>query len=127
VNLGAGYEFTTFKEYNEFYFATNLTALNDSHDNMQYTISSSPNIRFNIAKHLDALIGVAAFAMWKKDVFKVGVSRDNAEYDLVYGAAPLASIYYKRVSVNFAYVPSVSYEQIDKVGFLIMYFGWKFN
>lgn len=125
VNPGGGYEFTTFKEYNEFYFGTNLTVLDDSYDNLQYTISASSNIRFKLSKHTDVSIGIASFAMWKKDNFKVGVSEDNAEYDIVIGAAPLASVYYKDLSVNFAYVPSVSYEQIDSVGFLVVYFGWR--
>jgi hypothetical protein len=125
VNLGGGYEFTTFKDYNEFYFATNLTVLDDSYDNLQYTVSASSNIRFKVNKNTALSIGIASFAMWKKDNFKVGVSEENAEYDLVIGAAPLASAYYKDFSVNFAYVPSVSYEQIESVGFLVVYFGWR--
>lgn len=125
VNLGGGYEFTTFKDYNEFYFGTNLTVLDDSYDNLQYTVSASSNIRFKLSKNTDFSVGIASFAMWKKDNYKVGVSEDNAEYDLVIGAAPLASVYYKDFSMNFAYVPSISYEQIESVGFLVVYFGWK--
>ncbi len=63
--------------------------------------------------------------MWKKDNFKIGVSEDEATYDLVIGALPLASVYYKDFSVNFAYVPSVSYEQIESVDFFVVYFRLK--
>lgn len=125
-NLGAGYEFTTFKNYNEFYFGTNVTVLNDSYSNIQYTVSASSNIRFKLSRHTAISIGVASFAMWKKDTFKAGVSEDEAKYDLVIGAAPLGSFYYKDLSVNFAYVPSVSYENVQTVGFAIVYFGWTF-
>jgi hypothetical protein len=125
VNLGGGYEFTTFKDYNEFYFGTNLTVIDDSFDNLQYTVSASSNIRFSLGRNTALSIGVASFAMWKKDNFKTGVSEDDAQYDLVIGAAPLTSVYYKDLSVNFAYVPSISYKQIDSVGFIILYFGWR--
>lgn len=127
VNLGAGYEYTTFEDYNRFYFGTNFTVLKDSFRNLQYTLSASSNIRFELSQNSAISIGVAAFAMYKKDAYKIGMTQDNAEYDFLYGAAPLASLYYDRLTVNFAYVPSVSYEQIDTVGFLIVYFGWKIN
>jgi len=125
-NYGAGYEFTTFKDYNALYLGTNVTALKDSFDEWQYTLSISPNIRYKLAKDLAVSVGIASFLMLKKDNFKVGVTNDEAEYDLLVGAAPLSSLYYKDLSVNLAYVPPVSFGDLDIVGFVIMYFGWKF-
>ena len=124
-NYGAGYEYTTFNTYDEFYLATNFTILKDSFDEAQYTISVSPNIRFNLAKDFDLSFGAAAFVMWKKDTFKKGVSVQKAKYDLLLGVAPLSSLYYKDLSVNFAYVPTLSYKRVDTIGFAIVYFGWK--
>jgi len=125
VNLGGGYEFTTFTDYNEFYFGTNLTVIDDSYENLQYTVSVSSNIRFKLSKNMALSIGIAGFSTWKKNNFKAGVSEDEGEYSLMIGAAPLSSFYYKDFSVNFAYVPSASYEQKENVGFLIVYFGWR--
>lgn len=126
-NYGAGYEYTTFEHYNELYLGTNLTALRDSYDEPQYTLSVSPNIRFELTEKISASVGAAAFVMYKKNNYKRNVSEEEAKYELVFGAAPLASLYYKRLSVNFAYVPSFSYDKynMDIIGFAIMYFGWK--
>jgi len=126
-NWGAGYEFTAFKEYGELYFAGNFTILKDSYSDAQFTLSASPNVRYKVYGDLDASIGMAAFLMWKKDTYKTGVSSDEAEYGLVPGVAPLASLYYQRFSVNLAYVPTMKMGSIDIVGFGIVYFGWKFN
>lgn len=125
-NYGGGYEYTSFKEYNELYFVGNITALKDSFDEWQYTLSSSPNIRFKLSQNTALSVGVAVFGMFKKDNYKSGVSESEAEYDFVMGAAPVSSLYYKDFSVNFAYVPTFSYNSIDTVGFLIIYFGWTF-
>lgn len=125
-NYGAGYEFTTFEHYNELYFATNITVIKDSHNKPQYTLSGSPNIRFKLSTNTAVSFGLAMFGMWKKDNFKKGVSEEEAEYDLLFGAAPLSSVYYKNFNVNFAYVPTISHDNIKTVGFAIMYFGWKF-
>ena len=124
-NYGAGYEFTSFKRHDELYFATNFTLLKDSFDNVQYTISASPNIRFNLARDIDISFGVASFVMWKKDTFKRDVSEEDAKYDFLLGLAPLSSLYYRDFSVNFAYVPTLSHNSIDTIGFAIVYFGWK--
>lgn len=125
-NYGLGYEFTTFKEYDELYLGTNITALKDSFDEWQYTLSVSPNIRYKLSKDLAISIGVASFVMLKKDNYKKGVSPEEAQYDFLVGAAPLSSLYYKDFSANFAYVPSVSFGDLNAVGFLIVYFGWTF-
>jgi len=125
-NYGAGYEFTTFEDYKEFYLGSNVTVLKDSFDEWQYTLSISPNIRYKLAKDLAISIGIASFVMLKKDNFKKGVTKEEAEYDWLVGAAPLSSLYYKDFSMNFAYVPSVSFGDLDTVGFVIVYFGWKF-
>jgi len=126
-NWGAGYEFTDFKEYGKLYFAGNFTVLKDSYSDAQFTLSASPNLRYKIYGDFDASFGIAAFLMWKKDTYKSGVSSDEAEYGLVPGLAPLASLYYQRFSVNLAYVPTIKMGSIDVVGFGIVYFGWKFN
>jgi Antimicrobial peptide resistance and lipid A acylation protein PagP len=124
-NYGAGYEFTNFKKYGKVYFAGNFTVLRDSYKDAQYTLSVSPNLRFKIVKDLDWSFGLALFTMWKKDTYKKGVSSDEARYALSPGMAAMTSIYYKKFSVNFAYVPSVETGNIDVVGFVIVYFGWK--
>ncbi len=126
VNYGIGYEFTSFREYDELYFGSNFTALKDSMDEWQYTISASPNIRFKLSENSSVSIGVAAFVMVKKDNYKTDVLPEDAAYDLLGGVAPLSSFYYKDFSVNTAYVPSFTHGKIENVGFLIVYFGWKF-
>ncbi len=125
-NYGGGYEYTTFKNYDEWYFGSNITVLKDSYDEVQYTLSASPNIRFQLSRTSAFSIGAVVFAMWKKDNYKTNVPPEEAKYALLFGAAPMASLYYKSLSVNFAYVPSFSFKNIDTVGFGILYFGWVF-
>lgn len=125
-NYGAGYEFTSFENYDELYFGSNFTALKDSFNEWQYTVSASPNIRFKLSENSAISVGLAAFVMYKKDNYKDGVTKENAEYDFMAGMAPLSSFYYKDFSVNAAYVPTFDYKDIHNVGFLIVYFGWRF-
>ena len=126
-NYGAGYEYTSFDDYNELYWGTNVTVLKDSFEEWQYTLSISPNIRFKLSKHTSISVGAGMFIMYKKDNYKTGVPPKTAHYDFIGGLAPMASLYYKDVSVSTAYVPSFSYKDIDTTGFLIVYFGWKFQ
>jgi len=125
-NYGLGYEYNNFKDYNKAYFAANLSVIKDSYDEWQYTLSASPNIRFELNQNFSLSLGVAAFLMYKKDNYKNNVYNDNAEYDLILGAAPLSSLYYKDFSVNMAYVPSASFMGIDTIGFVVVYFGYTF-
>lgn len=125
-NYGLGYEYNNFKDYNEAYFAGNFSVLKDSYDEWQYTLSASPNIRFELNQDFSFSIGLAGFVMYKKDNFKKNVSKEDAKYDLLVGAAPLSSLYYKDFSVNIAYVPSVSFMDFDTVGFVLVYFGYTF-
>ncbi|PHR55490.1 MAG: hypothetical protein COA44_10575 [Arcobacter sp.] len=126
-NYGAGYEYTSFEDYKELYWGTNLTILRDSYDEWQYTLSLSPNIRFSLGKDTSVSIGAAIFLMYKKDNYKNDVPPKTTEYDFIGGLAPVASLYYKDVSVSAAYVPSFSDDDIETTGFLIVYFGWKFK
>jgi len=126
-NYGAGYEYTTFEDYNELYWGTNVTVLKDSYDEWQYTVSFSPNVRFRLNQNTSVSIGAAVFLMYKKDNYKNDVPPNSPEYDFIAGAAPLASLYYKDVSVSAAYVPSFSHDNIETTGFAIVYFGWKFK
>jgi len=125
-NYGGGYEFTTFENYDELYFASNVTVLRDSFDKPQYTLSASPNIRYRLNDNTAFSFGVAAFAMWKDELFRENISDEESQYILVFGAAPLASLYYKSLCVNFAYIPTLTYKNINPVGFGIVYFGWTF-
>jgi len=126
-NYGAGYEYTSYEDFNTLYWGTNVTVLKDSFDEWQYTLSFSPNIRFQLAKHTSISVGAALFVMYKKDNFKKDVPPRTSKYDFIVGAAPVASLYYKDVSISAAYVPSFSHEDIETTGFLIVYFGWKFK
>lgn len=127
LNYGAGYEYTTFEDYKELYWGTNITVLRDSYDEWQYTLSFSPNVRFRLNENTSFSIGAALFYMYKKDNYKNDVPPKTAEYDFLIGAAPMASLYYKDVSVSAAYVPSFSHDDIETTGFLIVYFTWKFK
>lgn len=126
-NYGAGYEYTSFEDYKELYWGANASVLKDSYDEWQYTLSISPNVRFQLSKYTSVSIGAALFLMYKKDYYKKDVPPNKAKYDFIGGAAPMASLYYKDVSVSTAYVPSFSHNNIETDGFLIVYFGWKFN
>jgi len=127
INYGLGYEFTTFNEYNSLYFGTNFTLMQDSYFNPQYTLSISPNVRFKMSENSAISFGLAAFGMYKKETYLVGIDPDEAGYGFIFGAAPLSAIYYKDVNINFAYVPSFSYKDINVIGFVITYFGWTFS
>ena len=43
-NYGGGYEYTSFEDYDKFYFASNITVIRDSFDKPQYTF-------FSLIKH----------------------------------------------------------------------------
>jgi len=124
-NYGAGYEYTTFKNYDELYFATNITILKDSFSATQYTLSGSQNIRYELIYGVDISIGLALFIMYKEENYRLQPEGGEVGYGFIPGAAPLASIYYKDFDVNVAYVPSFKYEEIATTGFMIVYFGWK--
>ena len=126
VNYGGGYEYTRFEDYDKCYFASNITVLRDSFDKPQYTVSASTNIRYKLSENTAVSLGVAAFAMYKDEIFRKNISDEQSAYILVFGAAPLASLYYKSLSVNFAYIPTVAYKDFNPSGFGIVYFGWMF-
>jgi hypothetical protein len=105
---------------------SNISVLKDSFSEWQYTLSVSSNMRFRLNQELSLSLGVAGYVMYKKDNYKNNVSKEKAEYDFIGGLAPLGSLYYNDFSVNFAYVPSFSYKELEVVGFAIVYFGYRF-
>ncbi len=126
LNYGLGYEYTDFSHYDRFYLASNFTVLEDSFYYTQYTLSASKNIRFKINEDISVSLGLAMFAMIKKDTISPTTLGSDPQYILIPGAAPLSSIYYKDLTLNFAYVPTIKDPQINITGFLIVYFGWEY-
>jgi hypothetical protein len=127
-NYGVGYEYTTFEDYGEMYFSGSASVLRDSYKNPEYTLTFSPNWRYKISQDFDWSIGVAAFVTWKKDAYNFRPNSPNdGDYELLPGAAPLASLYYKDVSINLTYIPSIEYGNLNIVGFAFVYFSWKIN
>ena len=123
-NYGGGYEYTTFTDYNKLYYSSNVTILEDSFNYKQYTLSSAPTIRYKLSENTSASIGLAFFLMAKRETYLKNYSSNKPDYGIIPGAAPVAIFTYKKMTINFAYVPTVSIGKIESIGFGIVYFGW---
>lgn len=125
-NYGAGYEYNFFNDYNEVYFSGNLLAINDSFANPKLIAGFGHYYRFDTGI-IDTAFGLSGFVGWKK-MYVEGedLSRDGGEYGIMGGVGPVAVFYYEKFSVNFIYVPSIAYRDLDITGFLYTYFSFKF-
>ncbi len=124
-NYGLGYEYNFYKEPKKFYFGMNALILNDSYYNPQYTIGGGHYMRFKTGQ-LQSAIGLSGFIGWKRVYDDSDLDRNGGRYRLTGGIAPALNFYYKDASVNFMYVPSFHYKDVDITGFLFTYFSWKF-
>ncbi len=125
-NWGLGYEYSTFELFEELYYSTNVTILKDSFNAEQYTLSSAPSIRYQMAKHHAYSFGLAFFLMWKEENYIRQTPGSDIDYGFIPGMAPIVSYYYKDLTFNIAYVPTVHIGNIENTGFAILYFGWTF-
>ena len=125
LNYGLGYEYNFYEEEREIYFGMNTLILNDSYYNPQFTIGAGHYMRFNMGEAQSA-IGLSGFLGWKKVYDDSDIDRDGGKYRLTGGIAPALNFYYKDASVNFMFIPSFKYKDIDITGFLYTYFSWKF-
>lgn len=123
-NYGAGYEYTSFTKYDQLYYSSNITILEDSFNFKQYTLSTAPTIRYKLSQNRSFSIGLAFFLMAKRETYLKNYSSIKPDYGIIPGAAPLAIFTYKKMTLNFAYVPTVSVGNIESIGFGIVYFGW---
>ncbi len=124
-NYGLGYEYNFYKEPKQIYFGLNAIILNDSYANPQYSIGVGNYMRFDMGP-LQSAVGLSGFMGWKRTYDDNDLDRDGGKYNLTGGIAPAVNFYYKNASVNFMYVPSFHYKEIDITGFLYTYFSWKF-
>ncbi len=124
-NYGAGYEYTFFEAYNEFYFASNVMVFNDSFENPQLAVGFGHSYRFDTGI-VDTAIGLSGFVGIKKIYNDEDFSRDDGEYGFMGGFGPTLNLYYDDLSVNFVYVPGFKYKDLDTTGFLFTYFGYSF-
>jgi hypothetical protein len=124
-NYGAGYEYTFFENYNEFYFTSNALIFNDSFENPQFAVGFGHSYRFDTGV-IDIAIGLSGFLGVKKIYDDEDISRDDGEYGLTGGVGPTLNFYYDDFTVNFVYVPGIKYKDLDTTGFLFTYFGYKF-
>ncbi|MCI0500512.1 MAG: hypothetical protein L0Y61_02040 [Epsilonproteobacteria bacterium] len=124
-NYGAGYEYNFFNDYNEFYFATNTLVFNDSFENPQFVVGMGHAYRFDTGE-IDTAIGLSGFVGIKKIYTDDDLNRDGGDYGFTGGVGPTVTFYYEKLSVNFVYVPSFSYKDLETTGFLFTYFGYKF-
>lgn len=125
-NYGAGYEYNFFNDYNDIYFSGNILAINDSFANNQLITGFGHYYRFDTGV-IDTALGLSGFVGWKK-IYTEGedLDRNGGEYDIMGGAGPVVVLYYKKLSVNFIYVPGIAYKELETTGFLYTYFGFKF-
>jgi hypothetical protein len=123
-NYGAGYEYNFFNEYKKAYFGTNFLLLNDSFENPQFSIGAGHYFRFDTGT-VDTSVGLSGFIGWKKIYDNNDLSRDDGKYGLTGGIAPAVMLYYQNFSINFMYVPSIKFKNIDITGFLFVYFSYK--
>ncbi len=123
-NYGLGYEYNFYQEPKRFYFATNVLVLNDSYENLQYTVGAGHYIRFDTLGFQSA-VGLSGFIGWKKIYDDSDLDRSGGAYGLTGGIAPALNFYYRSVSVNLMYVPSFHYKEVEVTGFLYTYFSWK--
>jgi len=124
-NYGAGYEYTFFENYNEFYFTGNALIFNDSFENPQLAVGFGHSYRFDTGV-IDTAIGLSGFLGIKKIYDDEDISRADGEYGLTGGVGPTLNFYYDDFTVNFVYVPGIKYKDLDTTGFLFTYFGYKF-
>ena len=126
LNYGAGYEYNFFNDYNDIYFSGNILAFSDSFANPQLIAGFGHYYRFDL-EIIDMALGLSGFVGWKK-IYEEGVAlnRDGGGYGIMGGAGPVAVFYYKKFSVNFIYVPGITYKELETTGFLYTYFGFKF-
>ncbi|MEA3456000.1 MAG: hypothetical protein U9R26_05805 [Campylobacterota bacterium] len=125
-NYGAGYEYNFFNEYKEVYFSGNILAINDSFANPQLIAGFGHYYRFDTGI-IDTAFGLSGFVGLKK-IYKEheDLDRNDGHYGIMGGAGPVAMLYYKKFSVNFIYVPGITYKELETTGFLFTYFGFKF-
>ena len=126
LNYGVGYEYNFFNDYNDIYFSGNILAFSDSFANPQLIAGFGHYYRFDL-EIIDMALGLSGFVGWKK-IYEEGVAlnRDGGGYGIMGGAGPVAVFYYKKFSVNFIYVPGITYKELETTGFLYTYFGFKF-
>jgi len=125
VNYGVGYEYNFYQKAKRPYFGMNLLLLEDSYYNPQLTFGLGHYIRFGTGS-LQSAIGLSGFIGIKKIYSDDDTDRSGGSYGLAGGIAPALNIYYKNASVNFMYVPSFHYKEVDVTGFLFTYFSWRF-
>lgn len=125
INYGGGYEYNYFNDYKEIYFSTNILVLNDSFSNPQLSVGFGHQYRFDTGI-VDTALGLSGFVGWKKIYTDEDLDRDGGKYGITGGIGPVAIFYYKKLSVNFIYVPAFAYKELDTTGFLFTYFGYKF-
>ena len=124
-NYGLGYEYNFYKEPKALYFGMNALILNDSYYNPQFSIGLGHYMRFDMGA-LQSAVGLSGFIGWKRVYDDNDLDRNGGKYGLTGGIAPAVNFYYKNASVNFMYVPSFHYKDVDITGFLFTYFSWKF-
>ncbi len=124
-NYGLGYEYNFYKTPKELYFGINAMVLNDSYYNPQYSIGVGHYMRFDTGS-VQSAIGLAGFIGAKRIYDDEDTGFSGGQYGLTGGIAPALNFYYKSASVNFMYVPSFHYKDVDVTGFLYTYFSWKF-
>lgn len=124
-NYGLGYEYNFFEKYNEIYFGMNTLVLNDSFKNPQLNIGFGHSYRFDMGA-VDISLGLSGFAAIKKIYTDKDLDREGGKYKLAGGLGPNIVFYKDNMSVNFMYIPSVKYKELDITGFLFTYFSYKF-
>lgn len=124
-NYGLGYEYNFYQEPKALYFGMNALILNDSYYNPQYSVGVGHYMRFDMGEAQSA-VGLSGFIGWKRVYDDNDLDRNGGKYSLTGGIAPALNFYYKNASVNFMYVPSFHYKDVDVTGFLFTYFSWKF-
>ena len=126
LNYGLGYEYNFYQQERELYFGMNALVLNDSFHNPQFSLGLGHYMRFDMGA-LQSAVGLSGFIGWKKIYDDNDLDRDGGKYGLTGGIAPALNFYYKNASVNFMYVPSFHYKDVDITGFLYTYFSWRFS
>lgn len=124
-NYGIGYEYNFFEAYEEIYFGTNVLVLNDSFENPQYTMGFGHYYRFH-TDIVDTAIGLSGFVGYKKIYTDDDLSRNDGEYKITGGVGPSLNFYKDDFSINFMYIPSIKYKELDLTGFLYTYFSYRF-
>ena len=124
-NYGVGYEYNFFQAYDEIYFGTNVLLLKDSFENAQLSIGFGHHYRIQTGS-FDTDIGINGFVGLKKIYTDDDLSRDDGEYKFTGGIGPSLIFYKDQYSINFMYLPSFKYKDVEITGFLFTYFSYKF-